>query len=103
MQKLSTLYDLVAVCTTKMSSATETSKHFNIAHAFDSVERILAELPDLDAAAAQVLKAGFGALLHDPEFLRGAEATLEGCSLAFGEQLTQDIIAISNIDPASKA
>jgi hypothetical protein len=49
------------------------------------------------------LKTGFGALLHDAEFLKGAEATLEGYSLAFGEQLTHDIIAISNMDPASKA
>lgn len=54
LQKLSTHYDLVAVCTTKMSSANETARHFNIPHAFDSVERMLAELPDLDVVCVSV-------------------------------------------------
>lgn len=58
---------------------------------------------DTPAAAVEALKSGFGALLNDAEFLKGAEATLEGYSLAFGDKLTQDIIAISNMDPGSKA
>ena len=53
-----------------------------------------------DAVAA--LKAGFGALLKDDEFLKGADAALEGYTFTFGDQLTQDILAIANMDPDSK-
>jgi hypothetical protein len=58
---------------------------------------------DTPSAAENALKTRFGALLNDAEFLKGAEATLEGYSLAFGDKLTQDIIAISNMGPGSKA
>lgn len=52
--KLSDTFDLSAVCTTRMSSATETCEHFGIPHAFDSVETMLAELPDLDIVCVSV-------------------------------------------------
>jgi predicted dehydrogenase len=54
LQKLSSLYELAAVCTTKMSSATETATHFGIPRAFDNVERMLSEVPDLDVVCVSV-------------------------------------------------
>ena len=52
--------------------------------------------------AVAALKDGFGALLKDAEFLKGADAALEGYTFTFGDRLTQDIVAIANMDPASK-
>jgi hypothetical protein len=54
LQKLSDLYDLTAVCTTKMASANETAQHFGIKHAFDNVENMLASIPDLDVVCVSV-------------------------------------------------
>ncbi|MBF9235373.1 Gfo/Idh/MocA family protein [Microvirga alba] len=52
--KQSDTFNLAAVCTTKMSSASETCQRFGIPHAFDSVDRMLAELPDLDIVCVSV-------------------------------------------------
>lgn len=52
--KLSDLFELSAVCTTRMESATETATHFGIPHAFDNMDRMLAERPDLDIVAIVV-------------------------------------------------
>ncbi len=52
--KLSDTFELSAVCTTRMSSALETCAHFGIPHAFDSVDTMLAELPDLDIVCVSV-------------------------------------------------
>src|SRR5580700_7042552 len=52
--KLSALYELVAVCTTKMETASETARQFQVPHAFDNVERMLAELPDIDVVCVCV-------------------------------------------------
>jgi predicted dehydrogenase len=54
LQKLSDLYDPVAVCTTRMESANATAQKFQIPHAFDSVERMLHELPDIDVVCVGV-------------------------------------------------
>jgi predicted dehydrogenase len=54
LQKLSDLYELSAVCTTRMETATETARQFQVPHAFDSVERMLRELPDIDVVCVCV-------------------------------------------------
>lgn len=47
-------FDLAAVCTTKMESASETCRHFGIPNAYDNVERMLAEMPDIDIVCVSV-------------------------------------------------
>lgn len=51
---LSDLFEVIAVCTTRMQSATATARHFQIPHAFDNVERMLKELPEIDAVCVCV-------------------------------------------------
>lgn len=54
LKALDELYEVVAVCTTRMHSARETARRFHVPHAFDSVERMLAEVPDLDVVCVSV-------------------------------------------------
>ena len=54
LQRLDDLYEVVAVCTTRMDSATETARRFAVPHAFDNVERMLAELPEIDVVCVAV-------------------------------------------------
>jgi len=54
LQALSDRFEAAATCTTRMQTAKETATHFGIPHAFDSVERMLAELPDLDVVCVAV-------------------------------------------------
>src|SRR5258706_13569637 len=54
LKALADLYEPVAVCTTRMESANATARHFQIPHAFDSVERMLREIPDLDVVCVGV-------------------------------------------------
>lgn len=51
---LSDQYELVAVCTTRMETASETAKKFDVPHAFDNVERMLRELPEIDVVCVAV-------------------------------------------------
>src|SRR5579862_6518813 len=48
LKHLCDLYEVAATCTTRMESATAAAQRFGVPHAFDSVERMLKELPDLD-------------------------------------------------------
>ena len=48
LKALPDLYEVAAVCTTHMETAQAAASHFDVPHAFDSVERMLQELPDLD-------------------------------------------------------
>ena len=41
LKNLHDLYDVVAVCTTRMETANETARRFDVPHAFDNVERML--------------------------------------------------------------
>lgn len=52
--KLSELYNVVATCTTRLETASESAKHFGIPHAYDSVERMLAERPEIDIVCVSV-------------------------------------------------
>ena len=48
LKALPDLYELAAVCTTRMETAEASARHFGVPHAFDGVERMLAELPGID-------------------------------------------------------
>ncbi|MGZ8196913.1 MAG: Gfo/Idh/MocA family protein, partial [Burkholderiales bacterium] len=48
LQALSDLYELVAVCTTTQATADAAARHFGVPHAFDSVERMLDAMPEID-------------------------------------------------------
>lgn len=54
LKKLNDLYDVVAVCTTRMETAAETARVFDIPNAFDNVERMLEELPEIDVVCVSV-------------------------------------------------
>ena len=47
-------YEVAAICTTRMDSAREAADRFGVRHAFDSVDRMLAELPELDVVCVSV-------------------------------------------------
>jgi predicted dehydrogenase len=51
---LSDLYEVAAVCTTRMESAQEAARRFGVAGAFDSVESMLDGVPDLDVVCVSV-------------------------------------------------
>lgn len=48
LQALPDLYEVLAVCTTRMETAQASARHFGVPHAFDGVDRMLAELPEID-------------------------------------------------------
>ena len=54
LKSLTDLYEVVAACTTRMESAAATAKRFALPHAFDSVERMLCELPEIDVVCVSV-------------------------------------------------
>jgi len=47
-------FEVAAVATTRMESATETARYFDIPNAYDSVETMLTESPDLDIVCVAV-------------------------------------------------
>ncbi|MFT5444938.1 MAG: putative dehydrogenase [Gammaproteobacteria bacterium] len=54
LRALPDLFEVVATCTTRMETAQESADHFGIPHAFDSVERMVDELTDLDVVCVSV-------------------------------------------------
>src|SRR5205085_11202370 len=54
LKALSDLYEVAAVCTTRMETATAAARHFDVPHAFDGVERMLKELPEIDVVCVCV-------------------------------------------------
>jgi predicted dehydrogenase len=54
LKNLDGLYEVVSVCTTRMESANETAQRFEVPYAFDSVERMLSELPEIDIVCVAV-------------------------------------------------
>jgi predicted dehydrogenase len=54
LRALPDLYEVVAVCTTRMETAKSTARHFGVPHAFDNVERMLKELPEIDVVCVSV-------------------------------------------------
>ncbi len=47
-------YEVVALCTTSMDTASVAARHFSVPHAFDSVERMLEELHEIDVVCVSV-------------------------------------------------
>ncbi len=54
LEALPDLYETVAVCTTRMETATAAARKFDVPHAFDGVERMLAELPEIEVVCVSV-------------------------------------------------
>jgi predicted dehydrogenase len=54
LKALKDLYDVTAVCTSKMETANAAARHFEVPHAYDNVERMLKEVPDLDVVCVSV-------------------------------------------------
>ena len=54
LKKLPDIYDLVAVCTTQMETAQNAARHFDVPHAFDNVDHMLAALPEIDVVCVSV-------------------------------------------------
>jgi predicted dehydrogenase len=54
LKKLSDQFEILATCTTRLETARESAQYFGIPHAFDSVERMLAALPELDIVCVSV-------------------------------------------------
>jgi len=48
------LYEVTAVCTTRMETAQAAAEHFGVPRAYDSVERLLADEPGLDVVCCSV-------------------------------------------------
>jgi predicted dehydrogenase len=69
LKALSDLYELYAVCTTRMETARAAADHFDVPHACDSVERMLADLPELDVVCVSVRPE-----LHHPVVMAALQA-----------------------------
>ena len=54
LKALPDLYETVAVCTTRMETAAAAAQKFGVPHAFDSVERMLGERPEIDVVCVSV-------------------------------------------------
>lgn len=54
LKALSDHFEVVAACTTRMESASATARRFDLPHAFDNVERMLRELPQIDVVCVSV-------------------------------------------------
>lgn len=48
------LFSVTAVCTRRQESADEAARHFDVPHAYDSVERMLTDCPDIDVVCVSV-------------------------------------------------
>jgi len=54
LKALPDLYETIAVCTTRMETAAAAARRFQVPHAFDNVERMLDELPEIDVVCVSV-------------------------------------------------
>jgi predicted dehydrogenase len=54
LKALPDLYETIAVCTTRMETATAAARQFQVPHAYDSVERMLGERPEIDVVCVSV-------------------------------------------------
>jgi predicted dehydrogenase len=54
LKALPDLYDVVAVCTSHMDTAETSARHFGVPRAYDSIERMLKESPDIDVVCVSV-------------------------------------------------
>ena len=54
LKALKDLFEVAAVCTTRMESAGEAAKRFDVPNAFDNVEEMLSKVPELDIVCVSV-------------------------------------------------
>ena len=54
LKALSDEFEVVAACTTRMESASATARRFELPHAYDSVDRMLRERPEIDVVCVSV-------------------------------------------------
>jgi predicted dehydrogenase len=54
LKSLPDLFEVTAVCTTHMASAEESARHFGVPLAYDNLERMLAEHPEIDIVCVSV-------------------------------------------------
>ena len=54
LKALPELFEVIATCTTTMDTATAAARQFEVPHAFDNVDRMLRELPDIDVVCVSV-------------------------------------------------
>jgi len=54
LKALPDMFEVVATCTTTQATAQAAADHFGVPHAFDSVPRMLAALPDIDVICVSV-------------------------------------------------
>jgi predicted dehydrogenase len=54
LKALPDLYEVVAVCTTRMETASAAARHFKVPYAFDNIDRMLAQVPDIDVVCVSV-------------------------------------------------
>ena len=54
LKALSDRFEVIALCTTRMDTASIAARHFAVPHAFDSVERMLQELREIDVVCVSV-------------------------------------------------
>jgi predicted dehydrogenase len=54
LKALPELFETVAVCTTRMETATAAAQKFGVPHAYDSVGRMLADCPEIDIVCVSV-------------------------------------------------
>src|SRR5258706_3765847 len=54
LKTLPDLYETIAVCTTRLETAAAAARRFQVPHAFDNVERMLHELPEIDVVCVSV-------------------------------------------------
>ncbi len=54
LKALPDLFEVSAVCTTRMETATTAAKHFGVPHAYDNVERMLRECDEIDIVCVSV-------------------------------------------------
>ena len=112
LKSLPDIFELYAVCTTRMETATPAARHFDVPHAFDSVESMLKELPELDIVCVSVrpelhhsvvmaaLRAGKHVYCEQPLGLNTAEAQ-EMYELARSKNLRTVLGHQSHYEPAT--
>ena len=112
LKALPDLFEIVAVCTTRRETAEASARHFEIPHAFASVEDMLASLPDIDIVcvsarpvhhyriAAAALRAGKHVYCEQPLGISTAQAE-ELCALAKRNRLRTVVGHQSHYEPAT--
>ncbi|MEI6116253.1 MAG: Gfo/Idh/MocA family oxidoreductase, partial [Burkholderiales bacterium] len=112
LRHLQGLFRIVAICTAHIETATASAKQFGVPWAFDDVEKMLRDLPEIDVVCVSVrpalhhqmvmaaLRAGKHVYCEQPLGLTTAQAQ-EMCELARERRLRTMIGHQTHYDPAS--